>query len=680
MSIASTLPNTAQITSQIAGLPDAALQQMAQMHKQDPYVLPLIVSESQRRKQLRAQAQAQNTMQMGQPPKVVDQAIAQMSPPAQPAPPMPSRAQMAQQLPENQGIATLPSAQNTEYAAEGGIIGYSSGGGVSAEEKEKYKAYAVQKAKEYGINPEIALRLFQQESGWNPKAVSKKGARGIGQIMPDTGKKDLGLKDEDFTDPYKNIDASLRYFSRLQNKYGDAAKAAAAYNWGQGNVDRHLANNNGDLDPSRMPDETANYLTKVIAPGSALTAKGPESQDSLEARVSRIPGGVPQAAYEEPKFTGAERIVGGLEAAGTMLSGAVSPVTGLGRSTAKWFETGEFPPVDESAVAMTYSPRTAAGQATIGSVAQAADDLKLPPYIPGLGRVPKRAPSAVAAQADEAAATAKVATPRLLPPGATAETQQAGLAALKADQAAAAAKAAKTVTASADDIRLQRITDNANQAIDRAGPGMSKVGRATQMAGEAGPPSGTAAEEPFDDWATAGTYLTDKDEKKIQDLGEKGIKAANPDADTSKFSGEDLLMFGLQMMAGKSQYALQNIGEAGIATLKSRAERKKADSEAEYTKAKTQEAKATAEYTQQFKGVAAAEKMVNDAYNKWASSSVGLQALLQDPGAGERKKREIAADVYKRMGLDTSGSSSFGVGLPYSEADTALVNKYLNKP
>lgn len=139
MSIASTLPNTAKITDQMAGMPDAALQQMAQMYKQDPYVLPLIVSESQRRQMLRAQAQAQNSMQMGQPPKVVDQAIAAMAPAAQPAPPMPGRpmpsmAQMQQQLPENQGIATLPAAQQMEYAAEGGIMGYASAGLVDVEE------------------------------------------------------------------------------------------------------------------------------------------------------------------------------------------------------------------------------------------------------------------------------------------------------------------------------------------------------------------------------------------------------------------------------------------------------------------------------------------------------------------------------------------------------------------
>jgi len=80
------LPNAEKLTSQIAMLPDAALKQMAMMHKNDPYVLPLIISEDGRRKQMRQAAQAQ----MGRmpQPKIADAAVAQMG-----------------QLPENQGIA-----------------------------------------------------------------------------------------------------------------------------------------------------------------------------------------------------------------------------------------------------------------------------------------------------------------------------------------------------------------------------------------------------------------------------------------------------------------------------------------------------------------------------------------------------------------------------------------------
>jgi len=98
------LPNSEKITSQIAMLPDAALKQMAMMHKNDPYVLPLIISEDGRRKQMRLAAQAQMG---GMPqPKVVDAAVAQMG-----------------QLPETQGIGALP-APNMQGMADGGIAGY----------------------------------------------------------------------------------------------------------------------------------------------------------------------------------------------------------------------------------------------------------------------------------------------------------------------------------------------------------------------------------------------------------------------------------------------------------------------------------------------------------------------------------------------------------------------------
>ena len=98
--------NVNQITSTLAGLPDQALQQYAQMHKNDPYIMSLAVSESNRRKQMRAGAQAPQGMQ--EQPKVADAALAQMAP-------------------EEQGIGALP-APNMQMMADGGIAGYDEGG------------------------------------------------------------------------------------------------------------------------------------------------------------------------------------------------------------------------------------------------------------------------------------------------------------------------------------------------------------------------------------------------------------------------------------------------------------------------------------------------------------------------------------------------------------------------
>ena len=101
-----------QITSTLRGMPDQQLQQYAMMHKGDPYILSLAVSESNQRKKMRMAAQGQGGGQ--QMPKVADAAIASMS---------------QQQLPEDQGIAQIP-APNMQRMADGGIAGYGDGDDV----------------------------------------------------------------------------------------------------------------------------------------------------------------------------------------------------------------------------------------------------------------------------------------------------------------------------------------------------------------------------------------------------------------------------------------------------------------------------------------------------------------------------------------------------------------------
>lgn len=110
--------NVEQITSTLAKLPDQALQRYAMMHKDDPYIMSLAISESKRRKEMRSAGQGMQGMQPQ--PKVVDQAVAAMV--EQPAQPMPS-------MPEEQGIGALPAAQQMNFA-DGGITGYAGGGDI----------------------------------------------------------------------------------------------------------------------------------------------------------------------------------------------------------------------------------------------------------------------------------------------------------------------------------------------------------------------------------------------------------------------------------------------------------------------------------------------------------------------------------------------------------------------
>lgn len=98
-----------KITSTLAKLPDAQLQQYAQMHKADPYIMALAMTESNRRKELRSAGQGAQGMQ--EMPKVVDQAVAEMAP---------------QQLPEDMGIGQLPAGDMN--FADGGIVAFAGGG------------------------------------------------------------------------------------------------------------------------------------------------------------------------------------------------------------------------------------------------------------------------------------------------------------------------------------------------------------------------------------------------------------------------------------------------------------------------------------------------------------------------------------------------------------------------
>lgn len=109
--------NVNQITSQLAKMPDQALQQYAMMHKNDPYTVSLALSESNRRKQMRDAAQGQQGM--APQPKVVDQGIAEMSYPEG----------QAQAMPEDVGIGAL-AAPNMQNFAEGGIVAFGGGGDV----------------------------------------------------------------------------------------------------------------------------------------------------------------------------------------------------------------------------------------------------------------------------------------------------------------------------------------------------------------------------------------------------------------------------------------------------------------------------------------------------------------------------------------------------------------------
>lgn len=110
-------------------------------------------------------------------------------------------------------------------------------------------------AKTYGVDPILVKAVIQVESGYNPYAVSSKGARGLMQLMPDTAKR---FDVDQVYDPEQNLRAGVQYLSVLLRLFeGDLKRALAGYNAGENAVLRY-----GGVPPYA---ETELYLRKVFS-------------------------------------------------------------------------------------------------------------------------------------------------------------------------------------------------------------------------------------------------------------------------------------------------------------------------------------------------------------------------------------------------------------------------------
>jgi Soluble lytic murein transglycosylase and related regulatory proteins (some contain LysM/invasin domains) len=107
---------------------------------------------------------------------------------------------------------------------------------------KSYKDIFIEASRKYGVSYDLLTAMAQQESGFNPEAVSRTGAMGIMQIMPETAK---GLGLEHPFDAYENIMAGAKYISQKLKEFGgNVEKALAAYNAGssvvKNSVEYHL--------------------------------------------------------------------------------------------------------------------------------------------------------------------------------------------------------------------------------------------------------------------------------------------------------------------------------------------------------------------------------------------------------------------------------------------------------
>ena len=118
--------------------------------------------------------------------------------------------------------------------------------------KGEYLEVAKAAARKHGVPEDLFLRLVQQESGWNPVAVSTKGATGLAQLMPETAEH-LGV---DINDAEDNLEGGARYLRMMFDKFGTWELALAAYNAGPGAVEEH--------DGIPPYAETENYVKAIL--------------------------------------------------------------------------------------------------------------------------------------------------------------------------------------------------------------------------------------------------------------------------------------------------------------------------------------------------------------------------------------------------------------------------------
>lgn len=115
---------------------------------------------------------------------------------------------------------------------------------------QSYKLLIEQAEKKHGLEADLIIAVIQVESGFNPRARSKAGARGLMQLMPET-QRQLGVRS--VFDPQQNIEGGTRYLRQQILRFGDVKKGLWAYNAGPHRVEKKL-----------MFAETQRYIPSVL--------------------------------------------------------------------------------------------------------------------------------------------------------------------------------------------------------------------------------------------------------------------------------------------------------------------------------------------------------------------------------------------------------------------------------
>ncbi len=189
--------------------------------------------------------------------------------------------QMIYQFKDTNGTTLLTNKKKAEYShlkvvkatyyPDSNIHSYSNWGASEASvlpsysrNKNAFDQLIRQAAQQHGVSEGLIKAIMHTESGFNIKARSPVGAQGLMQLMPATAR---SFNVSNAYDPQQNIFAGAKYLSWLLKRFnGDTRLAIAAYNAGEGNVDKY-----GGIPPFR---ETQDYVRRVTSRYQNLYASG----------------------------------------------------------------------------------------------------------------------------------------------------------------------------------------------------------------------------------------------------------------------------------------------------------------------------------------------------------------------------------------------------------------------
>jgi soluble lytic murein transglycosylase-like protein len=202
----------------------------------------------------------------------------------------------------------------------------------------------ITKAKEYGVDPRLAVTLAYVESDLRMSAISPKGAIGVMQVMPNTAKM-LGIDSKEIRDLDTNLDTGMRYLKQGLDRYGSPKLATIGYNAGH---DHPFLLGEAD----KPPEESLNYVNRINDLGGFIPTPAKEEE------TPKPPADITPASVDHMQSLRAAELGGGVglglgtaySVGSRMLGSPSAPPQGGGQASA--LKGGQFVPTPEQAARM----------------------------------------------------------------------------------------------------------------------------------------------------------------------------------------------------------------------------------------------------------------------------------------------------------------------------------------